>query len=631
MILTRENTPRWLIFLIDIVIILSAVILAYLLRFNFAIPSSELKPLPGILLYMALIRSITFAVARSYAGIIRYTSTGDALRVFGTVLAGSVIFALTNLVTYFFIGHFFFIPFSVIIIDFLASSFGMLFFRLVVKLVYLDFHRSDREKVKVVIYGAGEAGIIAKRALDRDAGTDYKVMAFIDDNPSKQGKKLEGVDIISPVKLDNLLATHAIAQIILAIMQMDPLKKQALVEKCLEYNTRVLTVPPVIRWINGELSFNQLKNIRIEELLEREEITLDKQRITREIAGKTILVSGAAGSIGSEIVRQLSRFAPRQLILVDQAETPLHYLELETLSNNPAFLTEFILCDICNSDRMQKIFEAFKPNLVFHAAAYKHVPMMENNPVEAVLTNIGGTRIIADLSVASGVEKFIMISTDKAVNPTNVMGASKRIAEIYTQALNTSTGTRFITTRFGNVLGSNGSVIPMFHAQIEKGGPVTITHPEVTRFFMTIPEACQLVLEAGAYGAGGEIFIFDMGKSVKILDLAKKMIQLSGLTLDKDIQIKYIGLRPGEKLYEELLTVEENTLPTHHPLILTAKVRQYELSSVKHDIEELTAMVPGRNNFEIIRKMKQMVPEYISRNSVYETLDKPVATDNIPG
>ncbi len=621
MILTRENTPRWLIFLIDLLIILSAVILAYLLRFNFAIPSSELKPLPGILLYMALIRSITFLVARSYAGIIRYTSTGDALRVFGTVLAGSLIFAVTNLVTYFFIGHFFFIPFSVIIIDFLASSFGMIFFRLIVKLVYLDFHRSDREKVKVVIYGAGEAGIIAKRALDRDAGTDYKVMAFIDDNTSKQGKKLEGVDIISPAKLDDLLSSHAIAQIILAIMQMDPLKKQALVEKCLEYNTKVLTVPPVIRWINGELSFNQLKNIKIEELLEREEITLDKQRITREIAGKTVLVSGAAGSIGSEIVRQLSRFAPRQLILVDQAETPLHYLELETLSNSPSFLTEFILCDICNSDRMQKIFETFHPDLVFHAAAYKHVPMMENNPVEAVLTNIGGTRIIADLSVAAGVKKFIMISTDKAVNPTNVMGASKRIAEIYTQALNSATGTRFITTRFGNVLGSNGSVIPLFHNQIEKGGPITITHPDVTRFFMTIPEACQLVLEAGAYGEGGEIFIFDMGKSVKILDLAKKMIQLSGLIIDKDIQIKYIGLRPGEKLYEELLNVEENTLPTHHPLILTAKVRQYELTAVRRDMDELTAMIPGRNNFDIIRKMKQIVPEYISQNSVYETLD----------
>ena len=622
MLLTRENTPRWLIFLIDLAIGFSAFILAYLLRFNFSIPASELNPLPQILLFMALIRSISFVIARSYAGIIRYTSTGDALRVFGTVLAGSIIFALTNLFTYFLVNHHFFIPFSIIIIDFLATSFGMIAFRLMVKLVFLEFQHHEREKVNVLIYGAGEAGIIAKRTLDRDAGTNYKVLAFIDDSSNKQGKKLEGVDILSPDRLDNLLETNTIAQIILAIMHIDPRKKQELVDKCLTYNTKVLTVPPMIRWINGELSFNQIKNINIEELLEREEIKLDEKRIAQEITGKTILVSGAAGSIGSEIVRQIARYAPRQLILIDQAETPLHYLELETLSNNQGSEVEFILCDICNEPRMRKIFETFRPDMVYHAAAYKHVPMMESNPAEAVLTNVGGTRIIADLSVESGVKKFIMISTDKAVNPTNVMGASKRIAEIYTQALNSPDGTRFITTRFGNVLGSNGSVIPMFRSQIEKGGPVTITHPEVTRFFMTIPEACQLVLEAGAYGQGGEIFIFDMGKSVKILDLAKKMIQLSGLILGKDIQIKYIGLRPGEKLYEELLNVEENTIPTHHPLILAAKVRPCNPDLVRKDLYELSSMLPLNANFEIIRKMKQMVPEYKSQNSVYEELDK---------
>ena len=622
MLLTRENTPRWLIFLIDLAIAISAFILACLLRFNFSIPASELNPLPQILLFMALIRSISFIIARSYAGIIRYTSTGDALRVFGTVLAGSIIFALTNVFTYFFVNNHFFIPFSIIIIDFLATSFGMIAFRLMVKLVFLEFQHHEREKVNVLIYGAGEAGIMAKRTLDRDAGTNYKVLAFIDDSSNKQGKKLEGVDILSPDKLDNLLETNTIAQIILAIMHIDPRKKQELVDKCLTYNTKVLTVPPMIRWINGELSFNQIKNINIEELLEREEIKLDEKRIAQEITGKTILVSGAAGSIGSEIVRQIARFAPRQLILIDQAETPLHYLELETLSNNQGTEVEFILCDICNEPRMRKIFETFRPDMVYHAAAYKHVPMMESNPAEAVLTNVGGTRIIADLSVESGVKKFIMISTDKAVNPTNVMGASKRIAEIYTQALNSPDGTRFITTRFGNVLGSNGSVIPMFRSQIEKGGPVTITHPEVTRFFMTIPEACQLVLEAGAYGQGGEIFIFDMGKSVKILDLAKKMIQLSGLILGKDIQIKYIGLRPGEKLYEELLNVEENTIPTHHPLILAAKVRPCNKDLIRKDLDDLSALLPLNANFEIIRKMKQMVPEYKSQNSVYEELDK---------
>ena len=632
MLITRENTPRWFIFVIDLTIVISSIFLAYLLRFNFAIPESELEPLPKIFLYMVVVRAISFVIARSYAGIIRYTSTGDAMRVFGTILGGSITFALTNLFTFYVIGNFFlhsffftpffFIPFSIIIIEFLATSFGMITFRLIVKLAFIELQHPEGEKVNVVIYGAGEAGITAKHTLDRDVGTKYRVLAFIDDSISKQGKKLEGIDILHPDKLDNILASNSIAQIILAIMHFDPLKKQELVDKCLAYNTKVLTVPPMIRWINGELSFNQIKKINIEELLERDEIKLDEERIGEEITGKTILVTGAAGSIGSEIVRQVSRFSPRQLILIDQAETPLHYLELETLEYNQGTGIELILCDICNKHRMHKIFEAFRPDMVYHAAAYKHVPMMESNPAEAVLTNVGGTQIVADLSVQYRVKKFIMISTDKAVNPTNVMGASKRIAEIYVQTLNTSGDTRFITTRFGNVLGSNGSVIPLFRSQIEKGGPVTITHPEVTRFFMTIPEACQLVLEAGAHGNGGEIFIFDMGKSVKILDLAKRMIQLSGLTLGKDIQIRYSGLRPGEKLYEELLNIEENTIPTHHPLILTAKVRELDLDTVKHDINDLISMVAAHSNFDVIRKMKQMVPEYKSQNSVYEELDK---------
>jgi FlaA1/EpsC-like NDP-sugar epimerase len=498
----------------------------------------------------------------------------------------------------------------------------MITFRLIVKLAYLELQYPEREKVNVIIYGAGEAGIVAKRTLDRDAGTRYKVIAFIDDNPGKQGKKLEGVDILGSSKLDNLLATHTIAQIILAIMHFEPVKKQALVDKCLEYNIKILTVPPMIKWINGELSFSQIRNIYIEELLERDEIKLDKQRIGREITGKTILVTGAAGSIGSELVRQIVPFAPRKLILIDQAETPLHYLELESYEFQNAPVTEFILCDISNTIRMRHIFGKFRPDLVYHAAAYKHVPMMENNPVEAVLTNIRGTRNLADLSVEFNVGKFIMISTDKAVNPTNVMGASKRIAEIYTQALNQENRTRFITTRFGNVLGSNGSVIPLFKKQIEKGGPVTITHPEVTRFFMTIPEACQLVLEAGAFGNGGEIFIFDMGKPVRIIDLANKMIRLSGLTPGKEIQIRYTGLRPGEKLFEELLNVEENTIPTHHPLILVAKVRESNLAEVRDDIDILTNHAITGNDLDIIRKMKKMVPEYISQNSVYEQLDE---------
>ncbi|MCK9203064.1 MAG: polysaccharide biosynthesis protein [Bacteroidales bacterium] len=620
MLITKENTPRWFIFLIDIAIVISSVILAYLLRFNFAIPMSELAPLPQILLYIILVRTVSFLIARSYASIIRYTSTGDALRVFATILSGSIIFALTNLATYLF-DRFFFIPFSIIIIDFLATSFGMISFRLLVKLAFLEFLHPEREKANVVIYGAGEAGISAKRTLDRDAGTKYTVLAFLDDNVNKQGKKLEGVTILDPGKLDHLLTSNTISQVILATEHFDLAKKQVLVDKCLTFNTRVLTVPPMIRWIHGELSFNQIRNINIEELLEREEIKLDEQKISKDLTGKVILITGASGSIGSELVRQISDFAPKKLILIDQSETPLHALTLESEEFNRGASIEFILCDICNEPRMRSIFETFKPDIVYHAAAYKHVPMMESNPVEAVLTNVQGTCIVADLSLESGVRKFIMISTDKAVNPTNVMGASKRIAEIYTQAMNAKDKTRFITTRFGNVLGSSGSVIPLFRSQIEKGGPVTITHPEVTRFFMTIPEACQLVLEAGTIGKGGEIFIFDMGKPVRILDLAKKMIQLSGFTPDKEIPIKFTGLRPGEKLYEELLNIEENSLPTYHPLIMIAKVREYQPDEVTREVTELIRMTPLKSNFDIVRKMKEIVPEYKSQNSIYEQLD----------
>lgn len=621
MIISRENTPRWFIFLIDLAIVASSVVLAYLLRFNFDIPPSELDPFPLILLYMAVVRSVSFLIARSYAGIIRYTSTGDALRVFATILAGSFLFSITNIVTFFVIGHFFFIPFSIIIIEFLATSFGMISFRLLVKLAFLEFQRPEREKVNVVIYGAGEAGISAKRTLDRDAGTKYTILAFLDDNPNKQGKKLEGVDILPPEKLDHLLELKSIAQIILAIMHFDPLKKQALVAKCLAYNTKVLTVPPMIRWINGELSFNQIHDIKIEELLEREEIRLDEQRISEELTNKVIMITGASGSIGSEIVRLVSRYSPQKLVLVDQAETPLHLLSLEAAGFQQKPPTEFILADITNEQGMRRIFETHPPDIIYHAAAYKHVPMMELNPAEAVHTNIKGTTVIADLALAFHVGKFIMVSTDKAVNPTNVMGASKRIAEIYTQALNSKNRTRYITTRFGNVLNSSGSVIPLFRGQIEKGGPVTITHPEVTRFFMTIPEACQLVLEAGAMGEGGEIFIFDMGKPVKIRELAYNMIRLSGLVPEKDIPIKYIGLRPGEKLYEELLNIGEDTLPTHHPLIMIAKVREYPLDEVTNKVQQLVQMAHERPDFELVKMMKEIVPEYKSQNSVFQQLD----------
>jgi FlaA1/EpsC-like NDP-sugar epimerase len=621
MLFSVQNTPRWLIFLIDMTIVVFSVLLAYGLRFNFSIPPSDFRQMPVATGYIVLIRAGSFAIARSYAGIIRYTSTSDALRVFVTIFCGSILFGLTNIFTYYIVFDRFLIPYSIIIIDMLTTTFGMVMFRMVVKIAYIEFQHPVRSKMNVIIYGAGEEGINAKRVLEQDTGTKYKVIAFLDDNPSRIGKKLEGIDIMGPDRIDTLLESNSIEQCILATQLIEPGKKQELVDKCLAFDVKVLNVPPMIRWINGELSFNQFKKVNIEDLLERAVIKLDNQKISQEITGKVVLVSGAAGSIGGEIVRQVAKFFPGKMILLDQAETPLHYQELEFHENFPGISVEFIIVDICNKTRMESIFSAFRPDIVYHAAAYKHVPAMESNPSEAIITNVLGTKIIADLSIHNGVGKFIMISTDKAVNPTSVMGASKRIAEIYTQSLNQSRQTRFITTRFGNVLGSNGSVIPLFRSQIEKGGPITITHPEITRFFMTIPEACQLVLDAGAIGNGGEIFIFDMGASVKIVDLAKKMIRLSGLTLGKDIQIKYIGLRPGEKLYEELLNKEENTIPTHHPLILTAKVREYNLDEATGEIESLISMPGKATNLEIVRKMKEIVPEYKSRNSVYEQLD----------
>jgi FlaA1/EpsC-like NDP-sugar epimerase len=378
----------------------------------------------------------------------------------------------------------------------------------------------------------------------------------------------------------------------------------------------------VAKWINGELSFNQIKGINIEELLERDPIKLDNGLINEQLSNKTILITGAAGSIGSELARQCAKFNPALLVLLDQAESPLHELELEFNEKSNLKKHEVVIGDVRNKERMHNVFNTFKPQIVFHAAAYKHVPMMENNPSESILTNILGTKTVADLAAEFKVEKFVMISTDKAVNPTNVMGASKRIAEIYTQSLGKISNTKFITTRFGNVLGSNGSVIPRFKKQIEEGGPITITHPDITRFFMTIPEACQLVLEAGCMGKGGEIFVFDMGQSVKIVDLARKMIKLSGLKEDRDIKIIYTGLRPGEKLFEELLASSENTLRTHHQQILVGKVREYEFAEVTQFINELISLFNTQDNTRIVSKMKDIVPEFVSNNSVFQTLDK---------
>lgn len=617
----KNNLPGIFILIFDVVVISISLILSYLLRFNFNIPPNELASLPIVLVSVLLVRLFFSFFFRTHKSIIRHTSTQDIIRVFVTNIFGSICFLIINIITFKFVSGKFLIPFSILILEFMISTFFIWIYRLTIKMAYLEYTNPSRSKQKVIIYGAGEAGLHAKSAIDRDAGLKYKVIAFVDDDPQKHGKKLQGVSIFPFEKLDDLLQNQVVAHVILSIQKISNEKKKQIIDTCYNRNVKVLVVPPVTRWINGELSFKQIKRVKIEDLLERNEIQFDYDKIKSIVSDKTILITGAAGSIGSEIVRQLIPFSYKKLILLDNAETPLYYINNEVSAMLDSKKFEIIVGDICNKKKMESVFDDFSIDIVFHAAAYKHVPLMEENPSEAVRTNILGTKILADLSKKKNINKFIMISTDKAVNPTSVMGASKRAAEIYVQTLNKTSETKFITTRFGNVLGSNGSVIPLFRKQIESGGPVTITHPEVTRFFMTIPEACRLVLVAGSLGEGGEIFMFDMGESVKIYDLAKKMIRLSGLTLGKDIQIQFTGLRAGEKLYEELLADKEKTIPTQHQQIMIAKVRDYEMSEVENIVNDIIDNIYNGNE-NLVLKLKQIIPEYISQNSSYEKLDK---------
>jgi len=610
--------------------VIVSLILAYIIRFNFDLTDLALWKLPTYLPIVTGLSIISFFITKSYVGIIRHTSTDDVIRIFKAVLLTTVILILLN--TLILLYHWPLkqvLPLGVIIIHSLVTLFLMIFTRLIAKLVWINLVKGQSEVTNVIIFGAGKAGILTKNALINDLDKHYNIVCFVDENPGKIGKSLEGIPVIGPDMLSPaFMVQKKVSELILAIHNIDPVKKRQIADSCLDYNVTIKNIPPVDSWINGQLQARQISNVRIEDLLQREPIILDNNMVLSENQGKVILVTGAAGSIGSEIARQLMHKGAGRIILLDQAETPLHDLALRFRHTFTEFdkKAEIIIADISEPLRLEWVFEKYRPELVYHAAAYKHVPMMEENPFEAVRVNVFGTRRLADLAMKYKVGKFVMVSTDKAVNASNVMGATKRLAEIYTQSLTTKPGhsTRFITTRFGNVLGSSGSVIPIFRQQIEEGGPVTVTHPEITRFFMTIPEACQLVLEAGAMGKGGEIFMFDMGQPVRIIDLARSMIRLSGLQPEKDIGIVYNGLRPGEKLYEELFNLGEDTMPTHHPRILIARVLPADYEKVAQQFETLDKAWKTLDDFKIVAVIKSIIPDFRSNNSVFEALDKPM-------
>lgn len=570
---------------------------------------------------------MSILITNSYKGIIRYTGIEDGSRIFYMVMLNLVLVSITNLILFYNIQQNL-IPYSVILITFLSSFLFLFNYRLLVKYVFSYYKQAILKNFRVLIFGAGQTGIVTRHVIN--STPRMQVVGFLEDDVHKVGKVLDGIKIFDAKApgLNRLISDLGVDELIITAKELSLERKNELVDVCIRHKVKVRTVPPVGKWVRGELSFSQIKEINIEELLGRESIRLNNENVEKDLLGKCVMITGAAGSIGSEIARQVMQFKPERVVLVDQAESPLYDIEREIRLTHSQVNIVSHLADITVEERVDHILREFTPDLIYHAAAYKHVPMMESNPSEAVSCNILGTKLLADLAVKHKVKKFVMISTDKAVNPTNVMGCSKRIAEIYVQSLNnyqvsTNLGqTAFVTTRFGNVLGSNGSVIPLFKSQIKEGGPVTVTHPDISRYFMTIPEACQLVLEAGTMGRGGEVFIFDMGKSIKILDLANKMIRLSGLEPERDIKIVFTGMREGEKLFEELMTTSENTLPTHHPKILIGKVMEYSYKDINNYIELFNDLVFDKNELKMVALMKELVPEYRSNYSRYEVLDK---------
>ncbi len=631
--------PRWIIFTLDLLIGWLSLTVAYIIKYNFDFSQLNYVQFSRNILILTVINAIVFFIVKTYSGIIRYTGVQDSSRILLAVLISNSAFFLLDIILVAFAKPPL-ISGKALVINSIICFILMVTYRFLVKYFFHYVKNLKLDKRRVIIYGAGQAGVAAKRTFDHDYKVNKNIIAFVDDDQRKVGKMIDGIKILDAKSLSSLIEGHELDEIIFASYAIPIDQKNKLVDICLVNNIKVLNIPPHDVWPSGKLQPTQIQNINIEDLLNRKSIQIDISGIQNQLKGKRILITGAAGSIGSEIVRQLLKFNTGLIIMCDQSESALHhmYLEIEDTRTESSF--HAFVGDVKDENRMNHLFETYKPHYVYHAAAYKHVPLMEDNASEAIKTNVLGTKTIADLSLKHGVQKFVMISTDKAVNPTNVMGASKRIAEIYVQSLNKSIDsnnfwfknglsqlnntkpiTRYITTRFGNVLGSNGSVIPRFKEQIEKGGPVTVTHPEITRYFMTIPEACRLVLEAGCMGNGGEIYIFDMGKSVKIIDLAKRMIRLAGLIPNQDIKIEYSGLRPGEKLFEELLNDNENTMPTHHEKIMIGKVREYLIDEVESQIYDLINHAKNNDDLQVVKIMKQIVLEFKSKNSIFEELD----------